>query len=101
MFTHTQKATTEPSQTNTTKQSQPKDENGKAFVLGEGGGGEGGLAVPRILSLVAGYLHIILLPEQLKVVVEGLVVLGRARELGRGPCQDLNILWRDNDPGGI
>lgn len=57
--------------------------------------------LPWVLSDISGYLCTILLPEDLKVVAEGLVELRQAGELSRGPFQDPRVLGRLHYSGGI
>lgn len=56
---------------------------------------------PGSLGVVERDLRAVFLPQELKVVAEGRVILGGARELRRGSYQDVQVLGGDDDPGGI
>lgn len=56
---------------------------------------------PGSLGVVERDFHAVFLPQELKVVAEGRVVVGGARELRRGSYQDVQVLGGDDDPGGF
>lgn len=56
---------------------------------------------PGSLGVVERDLHAVFLPQELKVVAEGRIILSSARELRRGSYQDVQVLGGDDDPGGI